>query len=330
MRKPTATEEATNAARQRTGEEFRPRDSAGPDGSAPQMGCGRAVAHHGEIFQGAVEEDGGGLRHGLVSLRCKIFSSDASFVPDGGGAVVVEPGWKVKAKRAAELTLARFYPGCRGGRLFVRSNIPPRWGLGSSTSDVTATIRAVAGTFGQSLPAEVVADLSVRAEVASDSTMFDDRAVLFAFRDGYVIEDFGGHLPPLEVVGFNTDVTGAGVDTVNHPLARYTRAEVEALRPVVEQLRRAVRAQDVHLVGQVASASARINQMFLPTRHFDYLERLVGRVGALGLQVAHSGTVAGLLFDPQAREVEEQIGDARALLSEVGIVSVWRFRSHGE
>lgn len=329
MRKLPATGEAADVEPQEMEQDFLRRDSPEAADLYPRRGFGSSVAHHGEILQGAVEEGDGRLRHGLVSLRCKIFSSDASFVP-AGGAVVVKPGWKVKARRAAELALARLHPSCRGGRLTVSSNIPPRWGLGSSTSDVTAAIRAVAAAFGQNLPAEVVADLSVQAEVASDSTMFDDRAVLFAFRDGYVIEDFGGRLPPLEVFGFNTDVTGAGVDTLNYPLARYTRVEVEALRPLVELLRRAVRSQDPRLVGQVASASARINQRYLRMRHYDYLERLVGRVGALGLQVAHSGTVAGLLFDPQAPEVEEQIGHARALLSEIGIASAWRFQTHGD
>lgn len=312
MRKPEATEDATNVERSGAGQEL--------------CGRGYSTAHHGEILQGAVEGEDGILRHGLVSLRCKIFSSEATFEP-GGGGVSVTPGWKVKALRAAELTLARFDCGCRGGRLSVRSNIPPCWGLGSSTSDVTAAIQAVGDALGLDIPAAVVAELAVRAEVASDSTMFEDRAVLFAFRGGYVIEDFGGCFPPLEVLGFNTDLTGSGVDTLSYPLARYTREEVETLRPLVERLRESVRRQDPRLVGEVASASARINQSHLPTRHYDFLEKLVERAGALGLQVAHSGTVAGLLFDPHAPTVEQQFEEARALLAEVGIVSAWRFRT---
>jgi uncharacterized protein involved in propanediol utilization len=192
---------------------------------------------------------------------------------------------------------------------------------------VTAAIRAVGDAFGLDIPAEVVAELAVQAEVASDSTMFEDRAVLFAFRGGYVIEDFGGRFPPLEVLGFNTDVTGSGVDTLSYPLALYTREEVEALRPLVELLRQAVRAQDPRLIGEAASASARINQAHLPKRHYDFLEKLVGRVGALGLQAAHSGTVAGLLFDPRDPAAEGRIEEARALLAEVGIDSVWRFQT---
>lgn len=320
MRKPQATEEATNDACADAGH-----DLFGH--SSPQVGRASTTAHHGEILQGVVEDEDGSLCHGLVTLRCRIFSSEATFGPGGGGAVAVTPGWKVKALRAAELTLAHYGREGRGGRLAVRSNIPPCWGLGSSTSDVTAAIRAVGDAYGFDIPPETVAGLAVEAEVASDSTMFDDRAVLFAFRGGYVIEDFGGRLPPLYVLGFNTDLTGSGVDTLSYPLARYTRDEVAVLRPLVEQLRRAVRAQDARLVGEVASASARINQSHLPKRNYDYLERLAERVGALGIQVAHSGTVAGLLFDPRSPAVGAQAEEARARLAEVGIVSAWHFQT---
>lgn len=329
MRKRQATEVATNAARADAAQDVFRVGAPGAAPQAPRAGQASTTAHHGEILQGVIEGEDGSLRHGLVTLRCRIFSSEATFEPGVGvgGAVAVTPGWKVKALRAAEVTLARYGRGGRGGLLCVRSNIPPCWGLGSSTSDVTAAIRAVGDAYGLDIPAEAVAGLAVEAEVASDSTMFDDRAVLFAFRGGYVIEDFGGRIPPLEVLGFNTDLTGAGVDTLSYPLARYTRDEVAALGPLVGELRRAVRAQDARLVGRVASASARINQSHLPKRNYDFLERLVERVGALGLQVAHSGTVAGLLFDPASPEVGARVEEARSLLAGAGIASAWRFRT---
>src|SRR5262249_12428278 len=144
--------------------------------------------------------------------------------------------------------------------------------LGSSTSDVTATIRAVAKALDVRLSREVIAHLAVKAETASDPIMFGSRAVLFDHRGGGIIEDFGGQLPALEVVGFNTDPTGAGIDTLNFPPARYRWNEIEAFRPLVGLMRRAVHAQNARLVGRAASASARINQRFLPTPHFDRLE----------------------------------------------------------
>jgi uncharacterized protein involved in propanediol utilization len=285
-------------------------------------GGGVSIGHHGEIFQGVYVNPSGRLKRGLVSLMSGLFRSEAVFYPNSSGIVSVKPDWKIKAARAARLTLEHCDVRLTGGHLIIKNNMPPSWGLGSSTSDVTASIRAVSAAFGRTLPPRVVAGLAVKAEIASDSVMFSDRAVLFAQREGEVLEEFSQQLPPIEVLGFNTDPTG--YETLGAPPARYSWWEIEAFRPLLGMLRKAVNTQDPKLVGCVASASARINQRHLPKPHFDHLEKLVTRVGALGLQVAHSGTVVGLLFDPEGFHLSEQIAEARGYLGEIGIGSTWR------
>lgn len=293
---------------------------------ALRQGRGSAVAHHGEILQGVFEVPAGRLCRALVTLRAEVFWSEASFTPDTTGVVVAEEAWRRKATRAVELTLALAGAAASGGgRLRLRSNIPPGWGLGSSTCDVTAAIRAAGQALGLRLSAEVVAALAVKAETASDSIMFDQRALLFAQRRGVLLEDLGGALPNLEVLGFNTDPDG--VDTLSFPPARYDWREIEAFRPLLGLLRQAVRRQEPELCGRVASASARINQRFLPKRHFERLDRLVESVGALGLQVAHSGTVVGLLFRPDDDAKEDRIAAARAAVADLGFSEVWRFQT---
>ena len=293
-----------------------------------RTGYASAQAHHGEILQGVVAGGDGRPHRILVSLSCVSQASEALFVLENCKHITVEPAWKIKSSRAADLTLEYGNSAQRGGRLQIRSKTPVCWGLGSSTSDVTATICAVADALGVCLSAEVVARLAVKAEIASDSLMFIDRAVLFAQREGAVIEDFGGAIPPLAVLGLNTDQTGRGVDTLKLKPARYSWWEIEAFRPLVGLMRQAVRTQDAKLVGQVASASARINQRFLPKPHFDELEKLVNKVDALGIQVAHSGTIVGLIFDPESDYIEQQIHCAREYLSEMGFRSIWRFQTN--
>jgi uncharacterized protein involved in propanediol utilization len=303
---------------------------SGEPGSGVKVGYGFATAHHGEILQGVLAEPDGHLRRGLVSLMCAGLKSEATFVPAPNEVVSVTPGWKVKARRAAELTLECCNTSCRGGHLEIKSSIPPSWGFGSSTSDVTAAIYAVADALGVRIPKSIIANLAVKAEIASDSLMYGERAVLFAHREGVVIEDFGGSLPPLEVVGFNTDPTGGGVDTTSFIPASYSWWEIEAFRPLIGLMRQAISNQDPELVGRIASASARINQRHLPKPHFYRLEKLTEEVGGLGIQVAHSGTVVGLLFDPRDADLQSRIETARVLLAEIGINSVWRFRTSNE
>lgn len=292
-----------------------------------RTGYGNANAHHGEILQGVYVDKDERVHRGLISLICDMMGSQASFSPSPTDTLYVNPAWKIKARRAAELTLEHLNVTRKGGQLTVRSNIPLGWGLGSSTSDVTATIRAVANAFGRVLPSISIAELAVRAEVASDPLMFDERAILFAHREGHVIEDFGGYLPNLEVLGFNTDPNGGGIDTMAYKPAHYNWWDIEAFRAIIGLMRKAVQTQDGKLVGRVATASARINQQYLPKPYFDKLERLAEDVGAVGIQVAHSGTVAGFLFDPRDADIGQRMECSKVMLSELGLSLIGHFKT---
>lgn len=292
-----------------------------------RVGYGMATAHHGELFQGVVTGKGGQLHRSLVSLPCKVFKSNAIFIASENSEVIVEPTWKVKSRRAVEVALA--YSGLEkwGGRLQISSDIPVGWGLGSSTSDVTAAIRAAVDAFGRSLSQEVIASLAVKAEVASDSVMFGKRVVLFAHREGFVLEELGEAMPDLEILGFNPDPTGGGIDTLSFTPARYSWWEIEAFRPMLSLLRRAVQAQHPSLIGRVAAASAEINQKYLPKPHFDQLKAIARTASAVGFQVAHSGTTVGLLFDPNDGKTQRGIQRAQDLLADIGVTQTWHFHT---
>jgi uncharacterized protein involved in propanediol utilization len=287
----------------------------GPDA----VGIGYASAHHGELLQGIFEENGH-WRRALVTLPLPDWGSRAVFNPGHHDGVAGRPEL-AKSRRAAILTLRelrqRTLP-VPGGRIEITSNVPHGVGMGSSTSDVTATIRAVADHHGLSMSREDVGRLAVQAESASDSIMFDDRVVLFAHRDGMVLENLGHRLPPLVVVGANTD-PGASVDTLRCPPADYHDDDLACFRVLRAGLRRAVATEDVALLGRVATASARINQRFLPKPRLPDLVELSRRLGGAGVQVAHSGTVAGLIFDARRPGIEETVSECQAGIEALGL-----------
>jgi uncharacterized protein involved in propanediol utilization len=264
----------------------------------PMVGRGGSLCHHGEIIQGVYETQPGRLQRILLSLPCDLYHSNAIFVPNDSGTIISPAPWRFKSLRAAKLMLEFLRQSHIGGELCIESNISPCLGLGSSTADVTATIRAVSNAFQISLPPAMVAELAVRAEFASDSIMFENTIGLFAHRDGCVVEDLGTRLPSMSVLGFNAGSNGDGIDTLALQRARYEWWEIEMFRPLVGQLRHAVETEDARALGRVATASAHINQRFLSLPQFDAITELAQEVGAIGVQVAHSGTVAGLLFEP--------------------------------
>ncbi|MFI5793177.1 kinase [Streptomyces sp. NPDC051677] len=294
-------------------------------GSGAAFGTGTAPVHHGELLQGAFTGPSGAPVRALVTLPCPLHTTRATFTPVPGGEVTVSPPWKEKARRAAELTL----DGLRlrtGGRLDLVGDAPTGRGFGSSTSDVLAAVRAVRDAFGAPLTAREAARLAVRAETASDALMFEATAVLFAQREGTVVEDFGHRLPPLHVLGFGSRADGHGVNTLALPAPRYDSAEIARFDRLRVLLRRALRAQDAALLGAVATRSALLNQRRLPVPGLDRLLTTARACGALGLQIAHSGDIAAFLFAPEPPEARTpRTTRARELLRGAGVEECWEF-----
>jgi uncharacterized protein involved in propanediol utilization len=276
-------------------------------------GYAEAIGHHGELVQGLFEDEHARLRRALVSLPCRQLKSKASFRANDGERVSVMPASREKARRAAELTLeAHGRPGT-GGNLAIDSNIPVGRGMGSSTADVVASILAVLDWFGLEAACDSVMQIAVRAETACDSTLFNQQAVLFAHRDGLVMESFPKPLPPIDFISIDTtpDIT---VDTLEFKPARYDQPEIETFRPIRSLLRTAIKNADAKLLGRAATASAHINERFLPKPRLKEIETIGARFGAIGIQVAHSGTVVGLMFNKSDDKTPENIQCAAGAL----------------
>jgi uncharacterized protein involved in propanediol utilization len=293
------------------------------------VGTARACAHHGELLQGVFEDDDGRLHRGLVTLPLTSHESTVTFWPRQDGGIRTRPGNRTKAARAAELTLRHLGLDHRGGDLTIESAILIGHGFGSSTADVTATIRAVAASAGTTLRQSTVARLAVEAEGASDAIAYQDQAILFAHREGRPIEHFGGEFPPLIVVGFR-GADQQPVDTLGMQRARYGGEEIEMFRALRGLACRSVRLQDPMLLGRVATVSARISQRHLPKPGFDTVLALSQWFGACGVQVAHSGTLIGILLDANARNVHLRARELARAATDGGFVDVQVFSLNAE
>ncbi len=250
--------------------------------------------------------------------------SRARFERGCDAALEVRPAWKVKAARAARLTLDFIGEKQVGGVLTVDCPVPAGLGLGSSTSDVVAAIRAVCDAHGTPIDSGQIARLAVEAEGAIDPIMFEE-GVLFAPRRGRVLERWAGGFPEFLVVSVDTDPGGGGVDTLSMPVPRYSAAELDHFDELISRARTAFRARDAQAMAAVATRSAELNQRLLPMRGFGHLLALTRQPGCLGLQISHSGTVAGLLFDPAAGPEAAQ--SVRPAVEALGMQCLGGFRT---
>jgi uncharacterized protein involved in propanediol utilization len=180
-----------------------------------------------------------------------------------------------------------------------------------------AAIRAVCAAYGVAVEPDIVARIAVAAEGAVDPIMFDCEVVLFAQRQGRVLETFGSWTPPYVVVSIDTDAGTDGIDTLSLLPPQYTRADLDAFEGLVARARAGFERRDAAAIAAVATESAAINQRFVPLRTFREIVALAGEVGALGVQIAHSGTVAGILFD--ARVDSEVTSELMARVGGLGL-----------
>jgi uncharacterized protein involved in propanediol utilization len=276
---------------------------------------GRSITHHGELLQGAVRDGAGGVTPCLVSLPRRDRVATGKLELASGGALEVRPAWKRKARRAAELALSRWGTPGAGGLLTLSSPVEAGLGLGSSTADVVAAVRAVATALGVEPRAEEVARIAVEAETASDPLMFDGFAMLFAQRSGEVLEHWGDWYPGFAICSANVAGPGTRIDTLWLPPPAYSEAELDRFAEILELARDGFRWRDLRRIAAAATQSAMLNRSRLPLHKFETWHRLADEAGALGVQIAHSGVVAGALFDPGDPRVDERM---------TGLASAWR------
>lgn len=285
-------------------------------------------SHHGEILQGVFAGNEGQWHNGLITLPCPLFYSNAQFIPsfENDELVCFDPS-KWKSKKAAKLVLEKYKCKYKGGFLKLNSSIPVSWGLGSSTCDVITTIYAIANSYALKLTKHEVAKLAVETEIASDSTMFSDEVVLFAQREGIVLETFIGNLPPLSILGCNCDPNLNGIDTLSINIINYSETEKNIFQELRTNFRTALLTQDLKLLGKIATTSAIINQRYFPKPFFNQILELAEMTHALGVQISHSGNVIGILYDPSFPGLDLKLKEAELGLSKLGIKKTYHFNT---
>ncbi|WP_417766675.1 GHMP kinase [Stappia sp.] len=278
-----------------------------------------AIAHHGEIIQGTFHDAAGRLHRGLVTLPFTPKHTTAfAQLTENCGSISVQPPSKTKALGAVRLLLKdRGYTGS-GLQIVLRSNIPYGFGLGSSTADIIAGLNATARLLKFPLKKRDLFKIAVRAEQASDGTMFLKRPRMVCQREGEVLERFKNSLPPFSLISVNADPDNP-VDTLKYPPARYRRDEIAEFDALRGRLRTALGKRDLRLLGEISTRSAIINQRYLPQPHFEDILMIARNAKAAGVQVAHSGRMIGIMLPPDAHYTHKCVRTIQADLLALGL-----------
>ncbi|NLM95962.1 MAG: GHMP kinase [Firmicutes bacterium] len=194
-----------------------------------------------------------------------------------------------------------------GLRVQVSSDLLRGKGLASSTADIAAGVAALGRLLDRELTPRELASVALQVE-PTDGLMFPGLAC-FDHRRGTWQESLGSP-PPMELLVFDA---GGEVDTLTfngrEELARLNQAKEGKVRAALALVRQGIEEGRPDMIARGATMSAIANQRLLPKKD---LEEIIGfgvrRLGALGLCIAHSGTVLGLLYTPlQQYQVDEAV-----------------------
>jgi L-threonine kinase len=297
------------------------------EGGAGRPACARANATCGELVQGVL-----GGRHFLITspidwlatATVQIARGRVIRVRDARGRR--EPEEYVKVAAAARACLDEF--GCRslGAEIVVDSTVPRGKGLASSSADINAAILATAEAAGLAVPPFVMARLATSIEPTDGVS--HDGVVMFDHLAGHVIE-FLGAPPPLSFVVVDTS---GEVDTLAFDRER-ERANAEAnaakIAEAVQLVRRGFKLGRPELIGAGATISARCHQATHFKEPLEALVALATEAGACGVNCAHSGTVLGVMFDPDACPAERVVRRVEAAVGAKAIIGVYRLVGGG-
>lgn len=186
-------------------------------------------------------------------------------------------------------------------RVDVHSTIPVAKGMASSTADIAATALATAHHLGHTLNESTLAQLCVSLE-PTDSTVFR-QLTLFDHNDASTQIACEAQ-PQLDLLVLESPVTLRTSDYHRIPRLDRLHAGAAALQQAWEKVQEACITQNPRRMGEAATLSAIASQMLLPKPDFNALLSLVEECDLYGVNVAHSGSVVGLMLDRERHDVD--------------------------
>ena len=240
----------------------------------------------GELLQGFCGQE-------PLLLTCPIDCYSTVRVRPGQGRLV---GGGPKAKKAFQLAKDYVQAQDLPYDFYLSSDLAKGKGMASSSADIAAVIAAVAAVTKYMLSEKIICKLATRIE-PTDS-VFCRGLTLFQYRSGKILRQFSP-TPLLKILAFDG---GGRVDTLPFQAA-YDAAWQKASPLVRTRFFQALQLLDQPLtrenLAQAATISSTIQaELFSKTSLRPFLTGYK-KWGALGVNIAHSGSVVGLLFSPE-------------------------------
>lgn len=176
----------------------------------------------------------------------------------------------------------------------IDSDIPVGKGMSSSTADICAVVGAVYSIIGRKPSPDEIAEIALSIE-PTNGIMYEE-VVLFDHLEGKRKEPLG-YMPGCRILLLE----GKGVvDTQEFRSRNFCdklkENEVE-MSKAYKLVEKGFKEQNIKLIAEGATKSALLHQKILYKPYLEGILELALKNGALGINVAHSGTIAAVILD---------------------------------
>lgn len=208
-----------------------------------------------------------------------------------------------KTIEAVKRTLDYFAINGLKGQIRVESELMTSKGMASSTADITAAILATAVALGEEITLEAIGELALSIEPTDG--LFYEGIALFDHVNGHFAKSLG----QISEIGIVMLDLGGKINTLQFnnrtDLEKLNRVNEPVTKQALNLVKNGIKQNDLQLIGKGSTLSSKVNQKILNKQYFDKLLQFTKCQGILGLNVAHSGSLIGILYNLEQVEAEE-------------------------
>ena len=251
---------------------------------------GVCPASCGEFVQGVLDNE-----EYLSSYAINLFS--VATLEEGKEVIHTGP---TKSRKAMELVFEKFNIPVEESKkisLNINSQIPVGKGMASSTADIGATIKATLSMLGKSLTGEEISKLAVKIE-ATDSLLLNRHSIFNPLTAD--IKKYMGGIDNAKVVILEPDDildTKSIRMTPNYRM--YKMQNKEIIKESFSLLDEGLARNNLSLVGKACTYSSLANENIHKKPFLKEIIEISDKFGCYGVNIAHSGTVIGILMDKE-------------------------------
>lgn len=219
------------------------------------------------------------------------------------GKEIIQKGPK-KSRRAMELVFERFglpVDETKNISLNIKSQIPVGKGMASSTADIGATIKATLSMLNKTLTGEEISKLAVKIE-ATDSLLLNQHSI-FNPLTADIKKYLGGINDAKVVILEPSDILDTKSIRMTPNYKTYKMQNKEIIKKSFELLDEGLAKNDLNLIGKACTYSGLANENIHKKPFLEKIIDISNKYGCYGVNIAHSGTVIGILMHREMDDI---------------------------